>query len=417
MRARPLIAVVAGLLLVLAPGIQPFSCPLGSFSNDPLRIVVTLTATPGETSAGELVDFDVKVVSIEDDNSDDTTDYIRRFRWDLDGRAGFEVATGQVPTIGRRYADTGSVQEIDVEVMAIRPSGLRKFGKAHVRILPANGPGQGGPTTPGDPLAPTARVTATPNPAQVGQNVTFDGSASTDPRHAPLRYMWDLDGNGSLETDSGNNPTLDFNYPQAGTYPVRLRVIEQGGRSNDATVDLRVTEAGAAALAAARGRRFSARIALVAIRGQAGKLRRHGAIRERRGLMALGGVDGKLSGPPRRALAPLLDARWLTRVNITTSTRTGALTLRGLALASSKGDEAGQACLRLRFTGRRGGRSGGSFRVLGASGASAGLAGTGTFGYRLDRQGKVRLRGLAKLGGGGRTTIPRACRRLETIGP
>ena len=54
---------------------------------------------------------------------------------------------------------------------------------------------------------PTASFTATPNPAQVGANVAFNASASSDPDGTIAKYEWDFDGNGSFETDGGTSAT------------------------------------------------------------------------------------------------------------------------------------------------------------------------------------------------------------------
>ena len=153
----------------------------------------------------------------------------------------------------------------------------------------------------------------------------------------------------------------------------------------------------------------------IPIAGERGKLRRRGPVREWRGAMALGGLKGRVSGRPSSRLTPLLDSRWLSRVNVTANSRKGSLKLRGLALASTKGAIPSQACLRLRFAGRPGRRPTGSFRLLGASGGAGGLAGSGKFRYRVDRKGFARLRGAVRVRGGGRSTIPRACKRLERI--
>ena len=59
----------------------------------------------------------------------------------------------------------------------------------------------------GNSQAPIPSFTASPNPAQVGQLVSFDGSASTDPDGTIAKYEWDLDGNGSYETSTGATPT------------------------------------------------------------------------------------------------------------------------------------------------------------------------------------------------------------------
>ena len=43
--------------------------------------------------------------------------------------------------------------------------------------------------------------------------VSFDASGSTDPEGLQLRYAWDLDGNGSFETDGGTSPTVSARTP------------------------------------------------------------------------------------------------------------------------------------------------------------------------------------------------------------
>ena len=54
---------------------------------------------------------------------------------------------------------------------------------------------------------PTASFSVAPNPANTGQNVTFDATASSDPDGTIAKYEWDLDGNGSYETDTGTTKT------------------------------------------------------------------------------------------------------------------------------------------------------------------------------------------------------------------
>ena len=91
--------------------------------------------------------------------------------------------------------------------------------------------------------APSASFTAAPNPAQIGQTVTFDGSASSDPDGQITRYEWDLDGNGSFETDRGSNPSVTSSYAAAGAVAVQLRVTDNGGSTSVATRTLNVAAA------------------------------------------------------------------------------------------------------------------------------------------------------------------------------
>jgi PKD repeat protein len=95
-------------------------------------------------------------------------------------------------------------------------------------------------------LPPTASLTASPNPALVGETVNFDGSGSTPDTGPPLgspitTYEWDLDGDsgtgpGGFEVNTGSTPTTSRSYADPGTITVRLRVTDSEG---DTDVDSR----------------------------------------------------------------------------------------------------------------------------------------------------------------------------------
>jgi PKD repeat protein len=70
--------------------------------------------------------------------------------------------------------------------------------------------------------------------------VSFDASASSSPNGSITRYEWDLDGNGSFETDIGSTPTTSKTYPAAGTVAVGLRVTDDHGATGVATVNVTV---------------------------------------------------------------------------------------------------------------------------------------------------------------------------------
>ena len=72
---------------------------------------------------------------------------------------------------------------------------------------------------------PVASFTTSPNPANTGQTVTFNASASSDPDGSIVRYEWDLDGDGSFEV-SGTSPTTTRTYSAAGTFAVTLKVTD-----------------------------------------------------------------------------------------------------------------------------------------------------------------------------------------------
>jgi PKD domain len=86
----------------------------------------------------------------------------------------------------------------------------------------------------------TASFTASPNPAMVGETVTFDGSASmAGGEDSITSFEWDLDGDQEFETHTGTTPTVSHVYDDPGTVPVSLRVSD-GVDSSEATLNLEV---------------------------------------------------------------------------------------------------------------------------------------------------------------------------------
>jgi hypothetical protein len=73
-----------------------------------------------------------------------------------------------------------------------------------------------------------------------GKQVTFDASGSTDPEGLQLRYAWDLDGNGSFETDGGTSPTVTRAYRGTTTFSARVQVTDPHGASAAAGAPVRV---------------------------------------------------------------------------------------------------------------------------------------------------------------------------------
>lgn len=90
-------------------------------------------------------------------------------------------------------------------------------------------------------VSPTASFTTSPNRAQVGAPVSFNASGSRDPDGSIAQYEWDLDGDGSFETNTGTTPSASRSYTSAGTVTVKLRVTDSGGDTAEATRSLEVT--------------------------------------------------------------------------------------------------------------------------------------------------------------------------------
>jgi glucose/arabinose dehydrogenase/PKD repeat protein len=81
---------------------------------------------------------------------------------------------------------------------------------------------------------PTALITADPTNGPVPLTVSFDGTGSSDPEGRPLSYSWDLNGDGTFGDATG--PTASYTYTTAGVYHPSLRVTDDQGASDTASV-------------------------------------------------------------------------------------------------------------------------------------------------------------------------------------
>ena len=174
------------------------------------------SAGPNPAQPGETVTFNAAASTAQGGGS------IAKYEWDLDGVAGYELDTGAVASATTSYAATG-VHNVSLKVTD-------------------NCGGQD--TTPGSVFvnnnSPTASFTVTPNPAAIGATVTFNGTASSDPGGSIAKYEWDLDGDGTFETDTGTVATTTKAYTVGKTYFVKLRVTDNNGATSVTFDNLRV---------------------------------------------------------------------------------------------------------------------------------------------------------------------------------
>jgi hypothetical protein len=84
-------------------------------------------------------------------------------------------------------------------------------------------------------LPPTAQFTVSPSSPLTGQTVTFSGAGSSDPDGSIVDYLWDLDGDGNFETDTGSTPTVTHVYPVSTIVTVALQVRDADGATATAS--------------------------------------------------------------------------------------------------------------------------------------------------------------------------------------
>ena len=86
---------------------------------------------------------------------------------------------------------------------------------------------------------PTAALAADRTSGIAPFVINFDASGSNDPDGSIVKYEWDFDNNGSFDSYSAA-PTEQHLYDLRGTYTCRLRVTDNDGDTDDATIDLQL---------------------------------------------------------------------------------------------------------------------------------------------------------------------------------
>ena len=171
----------------------------------------SFTASPARAAAGQNVTFDASA-------SKDPDGQIVDYQWDLDGSGKFATDTGSSPTLSTTFATPGTY---NVSVRVI-DDGNASNAVTHAFVV-------------GDD-PPNAAFSVSPSPlALVGQQVSFDGSGSTDGFGTITDYKWDLDGSGQFTTDTGSTPRTAFTYTTPGTYMVSLQVTNGQGQKSIVT--------------------------------------------------------------------------------------------------------------------------------------------------------------------------------------
>jgi hypothetical protein len=90
---------------------------------------------------------------------------------------------------------------------------------------------------------PVASFTWTSSNPNANQTITFDASTSNDPDGSITKYEWDWDNNGVYEK-SQNTPTATNSWAQAGSYSVKLQVMDNGGLTSTKTMTVSVNSIG-----------------------------------------------------------------------------------------------------------------------------------------------------------------------------
>jgi PKD repeat protein len=172
---------------------------------------------------------------------DDAYDQIQDYSWDFHGD-GQLISTSNpypfsFPPLGS-VADavfTTSVQrQVKITLTATDTLGLTWSVTEVLTVYPVSR------QPPGKDAPPVAALTVSPNPAALGQSVTFDGSATKDSQGSVVDYKWDF-GDGTAAVDTGANARTAHMYACSGRVTATLTATNDGGQTGQARVVVFVT--------------------------------------------------------------------------------------------------------------------------------------------------------------------------------
>lgn len=86
---------------------------------------------------------------------------------------------------------------------------------------------------------PTPVIDQPPADPSVDESVRFDASKSFDPDSDIVRYSWDFDGDGSIDSRS-SAPSVSYIYDEPGEYTVVLQVVDEDGLVGQTETTIRV---------------------------------------------------------------------------------------------------------------------------------------------------------------------------------
>jgi len=169
--------------------------------------------SPSSPQVGESVSFDGS-------KSTDSDGSLQSYAWDIDNDGQYDDATGVTTTI--TFAEAGSHT---VELRVTDSHGATDTVTRTISVEASNS-------------EPSAEFNYSPSSPQVGESVTFDGSASTDSDGSVVSYQWDFGGDGTVDMIS---VMPQYTFTEAGEYTVTLTVADDDGATDTVTRTITVT--------------------------------------------------------------------------------------------------------------------------------------------------------------------------------
>ncbi len=169
--------------------------------------VAVMGASAAEVRPGVPVTFDPAGSADQD-----PTGSIVSYRYDF-GDGSPPVVTSSAAPVSHTYTSFG---DFTVTLTVTDDQGAQSAKTVLVRVVNKS---------------PLAALAIGPNPAKAGETVTFSAAGSADPDGRVVRYEWDLDGNGTYETDTSGVDKATRSYPNRVRASVKLRVTDNDGAS------------------------------------------------------------------------------------------------------------------------------------------------------------------------------------------
>lgn len=214
--------IVWGTNQLLGPPRSPADEPHWVTRNFALKAnappVASFTATPSSVSRGQAVTFDASASHDVEPGSG-----IATYAWDFDGNGSTDQTTTS-PTVTFAYSSLGTFTP--QLVVTDSDDGLSSAATGQTIIV--------------QNAFPTARISFAPTAPLARQAISFSAAGSGDPDGSIARYLWDLDGDGVFETNTGTTPSASHTYSAARTLNVTLRVEDNDGAVATSTVTVPV---------------------------------------------------------------------------------------------------------------------------------------------------------------------------------
>jgi PKD repeat protein len=174
----------------------------------------SFTATPSSILIGQSASFDASA-------SQSPNGAITDYKWDFDNSGKFATDTGSSSTTTHTFNQPGTFRVL-------------------LKVTDSKGQQETTERTINVENTATAKLSASMNPVGVGQKDTLSGAGSSALGGTITDYKWDLDGNGTYETDTAASPTVNKTFPTAGTATIGLQVTDSHGATATTTLPVRV---------------------------------------------------------------------------------------------------------------------------------------------------------------------------------